>query len=39
LDHKIGEIAHLDEELRNGIVLAQLAKFFHPASVKKIFKV
>ncbi len=35
---EIGQIEKLDEELRNGIVLARLAKFFHATSVKRIFE-
>ncbi|KAI8914600.1 hypothetical protein EDD86DRAFT_186564 [Gorgonomyces haynaldii] len=38
LKSEIGAIDRLDEELRNGIVLANLAKFFHAPSVKKIFE-
>lgn len=36
---RIGSIDTLEEELRNGIILAKLANTFHPASVKKIFEV
>ncbi|KAI9202931.1 uncharacterized protein BJ171DRAFT_460734 [Polychytrium aggregatum] len=35
---KLGDIGQLDEELRNGIALARLAKFFCPSVVKKIFE-
>ncbi|TPX34547.1 hypothetical protein SmJEL517_g02831 [Synchytrium microbalum] len=34
----IGDIEHLEEELRNGIALARLAKTFAPDVVKKIFE-
>jgi hypothetical protein len=39
IKQEIGQTEKLDEELRNGIHLARLAKFFHPQSVKKIFEV
>ncbi|KAJ3064475.1 hypothetical protein HDU99_004449, partial [Rhizoclosmatium hyalinum] len=34
----IAPTTELEEEMRNGIVVAQLAKSFHPESVKKIFE-
>ncbi|KAI3643911.1 hypothetical protein MP228_010075 [Amoeboaphelidium protococcarum] len=34
----IGAITDLDNKLRNGIVLAKLAKFFEPTAVKRIFE-
>ncbi|KAJ3038625.1 hypothetical protein HDV00_000469 [Rhizophlyctis rosea] len=34
----IAPIHHMDEELRNGIVLARLAKTFQPDAVKRIFE-
>jgi Ras GTPase-activating-like protein IQGAP2/3 len=38
LGKEIGEITKLEEDLRNGIVLAQLAKHFEPSVVKKIYE-
>jgi hypothetical protein len=34
----IAEVTDLEEELRNGIILAKLAKTFSPQNVKKIFE-
>ncbi|KAJ3254483.1 hypothetical protein HK103_007119 [Boothiomyces macroporosus] len=36
---EIAPIDQLEEELRNGIDLAHLAKFFQPGAVKKVFEV
>lgn len=37
LGHPIAAIVDLEEQLRNGVVLAQLAKIFFPALVPRIF--
>ena len=39
IKEQIAPIEQLDEELRNGIVLARLARTFEPTAVKKIFEV
>jgi Ras GTPase-activating-like protein IQGAP2/3 len=39
IDQKLPPIEELEEELRNGIYLAYLAKAFQPQVVKKIFEV
>ncbi|KAK9369109.1 hypothetical protein V1509DRAFT_621145 [Lipomyces kononenkoae] len=38
IDEPIPEVVELEEALRNGIILAQLAKVFAPQLVKKIFR-
>ncbi|KAJ3225527.1 hypothetical protein HDU81_007811 [Chytriomyces hyalinus] len=38
IDEEIAPTTDLEEEMRNGIVLAKLARSFHPSSVKKIFE-
>ncbi|KAJ3056588.1 hypothetical protein HK097_005751 [Rhizophlyctis rosea] len=38
IKEQIAPIEQLDEELRNGIVLARLARTFEPKAVKKIFE-
>eukprot|EP00158_Paraphelidium_tribonemae_P005840 Partr_v1_DN27551_c0_g1_i1_m30118 putative IQ motif containing GTPase activating protein len=38
INDNIGQITDLDESLRNGVVLAKLAKFFEPAVVRRIFE-
>ncbi|TPX43695.1 hypothetical protein SeMB42_g03246 [Synchytrium endobioticum] len=38
IHESIGDIEHLEEELRNGIALARLTKMFAPDVVKKIFE-
>lgn len=39
LAEELGDTANFEESLRNGIVLARVAKFFEPTVVKKIFEV
>ncbi|KAI7832446.1 hypothetical protein BC939DRAFT_435523 [Gamsiella multidivaricata] len=38
INEEIDAITTLEESLRNGVVLAKLARFFDPPSVKKIFE-
>lgn len=39
INEDIGSITTLEENLRNGVVLAKLARFFDPSTVKRIFEV
>lgn len=39
INEEIDAITTLEESLRNGVVLAKLARFFDPTSVRKIFEV
>lgn len=39
IGEEIAPITSLDEDLRNGIVLAKLVQRFHPECVKRIFEV
>ncbi|KAG0317640.1 hypothetical protein BGZ99_006182 [Dissophora globulifera] len=38
IDEEIAAITTLEESLRNGVVLAKLARFFDPPSVRRIFE-
>ena len=38
IEEEIGAITDLEEQLRNGIILAKLARFFEPTCVKRIFQ-
>jgi len=39
INEEIDAITTMEESLRNGVVLAKLARYFDPTSVRKIFEV
>ncbi len=39
INEEIDGITTLEESLRNGVVLAKLARYFDPTAVKRIFEV